>query len=318
MLNVNKVIVSNSFGMEKLIVSFYIDDTDENLDDYTFNVYRSETGTDDYQCIAQNVGYYYFEDYSVNLYNNNIKYFYKIEIVNQITGQRELSESFGFLEVNEPDMWGSAIEEIERAYLHYVIKNDTMLLLKKKRFGQVCRCYDDIRYQTDPKCLSCYGTKYVGGYENAVPIEVNYQNPSQRTQIFEVFDMDGEERSPIQLWTFNFPIVQPEDVLIDSKNNRYRVVSVTPTTKNNFILRQIISIQRIQTSDIVYKIPLIRIRKSHYEEDIAKALYIKDNGVEKFLMAIKDNKNFVLIAKNAYGDNLEEALFSKENKANIG
>lgn len=284
MLNINKIVVSNSFGMDKLVVSFFIDNTEEDLDAYTFNIYRSETGIDDYQCIAQNVGYYYYEDYSVNLYNNNIKYFYKVEAVNQSSGISKLSECYGFLEINEPDTWGAAIEEIERTYLHYVIKNESMLLLKKKRFGQICRCYDDIRYQSDPKCPSCHGTKYVGGYENAVPIEINYQNPSQRTQIFEQFDLDGEERSPIQIWTPNFPIIQAEDVLVDSKNNRYRVVSVTPTVKNNFILRQIISIQKIQTSDIVYKVPLIQIRKSHYEEDLAKSLYIQNNGIESFIL----------------------------------
>ena len=288
MINIDKITVSNSFGMGRLTVFFYLSDTEENLDDYTFNIYRSQTGLNDYECIAQNVGYYYYEDYTVNLYNNNIKYFYKVEALNQSTCERKLSDCFGFLEIEEPDVWGSAIEEIERMYLGCVIKNEPMLLLKKMRFGQLCRCYDDIRCQTNPKCPSCHGTKYIGGYEGGIPIEVNYQNPTQRSQVFELFDMDGETKSPIQLWTPNFPIVQAEDILVDSKNNRYRVTSVTPTTKNYFILRQIISIQRIQTSDIAYKIPLIRIRKSHYEEDLAKALYIQRNGLKAFFAVMKN------------------------------
>lgn len=256
MLNISEITVSNSFGVDRLIIFFKISDTDENLENYTFNVYRSDTGLDDYECIAQNVGFYYYEDYAVNLYNNNIKYFYKIEAVNQETGEHQISDTFGFLEIEEPDMWGAAIEEMERDYLHYVVQNEKMYLLKKKRFGQICRCYDDIREQMDPKCPSCFGVRYVGGYENAVPIEVNYQNPVQRTQMFDLFNSEGEDRSPIQLWTPNFPIIQAEDILVDSKNNRYRVVSVTPTTKNYFILRQIISIQRINNTNIIYKIPI--------------------------------------------------------------
>ena len=256
MLNINKIIVSNSFGMDRLVVFFEISDTDEGLENYTFNVYRSNSGLDDYECIAQNIGFYYYEDYTVNLYNLNVKYFYKIEVVNQETGEHRISDIFGFLEIDDPDVWGASIQEMEQRYLCYVIKNERMFLLKKKRFGQTCKCYDDIRSQIDPKCPNCFGTRYTGGYERAVPIDVNYQNPAQRTQVFELFDVDGEERSPIQLWTSNFPIVQAEDILVDAKNNRYRVVSVTPTTKNYFILRQIVSIQRINNSNIIYKIPI--------------------------------------------------------------
>lgn len=251
--------------MSRLIVFFQVEDTREDLSKYSFNVYRSNIGTD-FECIAQNVGHYYYEDYDVNLYNGNIKYFYKIEIVNNDTGERLLSDKVSIFGVEEPDNYGFAIAEIEQRYLQYVVNQKQMILLKKKYFGQLCTCFDEVRTQPNPKCKCCFGTRYVGGYSTPVPIMVNYQAPEQASVDVGIQDQDNLGEAPVQLWASSFPPISVGDILVDHHNERYRVVSVVSTTKRHFIIRQVLTIAKIQPTDIVYRIPISETLDEEVEE----------------------------------------------------
>ena len=257
MLTIKNIETSCEFGLDKIVVTFEFNDTTEKLSDYTLNLLRSEIGTENsFVLEASNIPYGCYEDYDVDLYDENKKYFYKIEIVNLKTGEKSVSEETSMFMVKPADGWGHAIADIENVYLHNVIRNDKVFLLKKIRSGGVCECWDDIRMTADTRCPLCYGTGYLGGYYAPIDIEVNYANTEQYSQAFAPEDMQGEVRSSKQFWTTNFPVIQPEDVIVDSDNLRWRVTSVMPTRKGKFILRQIINIEKIQKTDMVYKIPI--------------------------------------------------------------
>lgn len=255
MLELRDIQATTKFGLDRVVITYEFEDTNENMSNYTLNLYKSYSGIDDSYFLQQSdIDFFRTEDWDVDLLDENIKYFYKIEFVNIETGETELSKKFAMLKVKEPDRWGHAIAAMEKVYLENVIRNPNMYLLKKIRSGGRCFCFDDIRMVSDPKCKLCYGTSYVGGYEKATPIKVNFANAEQYTQSFDLSNMQGEERSGLQLWTSNYPIIQAEDVLVDDDNIRWRITSVTPTTKGKFILRQILTIEMIQKTDIVYKV----------------------------------------------------------------
>ena len=263
MVYVNSTKATAMFGLDRVVVFFKTADTKEDLNDYTFNLYRSESGIDsDYHLVLSNVPFE-VEDFSVNLYDENIKYFYKIQVVDK-DGNKTMSDETATMFIQNPDKWGTAIADITKMYLHNVVKNDTMYLLKKKRFGTICSCWDDIRRIQLPDCPHCYGTKYAGGYFNPIPIEVNYSGPSTYNQLFEPFNIEGEQESGKQLWTSNYPVIQAEDILVDKWNNRYIVTSVTPTMKDFFLIRQIVTIQKKAKTNIVYDVPLDIERSDFY------------------------------------------------------
>ena len=257
MITVKDIFTSCEFGLDKIVVTYDFYDTSEKLTDYTIDLYRSEVGMDNtFYLEASNIPYGCYEDFNVDLFDENKKYFYKIQCANNLTGEKSMSDTTAAFTVKPADGWGHAIADIENVYLHNVIRNEKVFLLKKIRSGTVCQCWDDIRMTADTRCPICYGTGYVNGYFYPMDIEVNYANTEQFSQAFSQEDMQGEVRSSKQFWTSNFPIIAAEDVIVDSDNFRWRVISVMPTKKDKFILRQIVNIEKIPKTDMVYKIPV--------------------------------------------------------------
>lgn len=256
MLKLKNLKVQTQFSCQFLYITFEIDNTYEKVTDYQFDIYRSLASNGEFEVVSTDVMDFNFKDYTVELYNSAIKYYYKIKITNRKTKEFEYSE---IIPVNDPipDNYGFAINAINNLYLDRVIKG-TMLLLKRKRFGTYCSCYDDIRESSSEQnsCLKCYGTGFLGGYFHPIEIQVNTYNSPSKGERFEPVSVSEEDRM-IQLWTGNFPPLQVGDILVDSSNIRYRIMSWEGTGKGPYFLRQIVQTQKIPETSIEYKIPII-------------------------------------------------------------
>lgn len=251
MINLKNMNISDEFGVEYLYITFEITDTVESLENYNFNLYKSNNAISEFVPIAFNVADFKYRDFAVNLRNFTINYYYKIQIKNKVTGEQVFSDVYQFQKAS-PDNFASAIVEIENRYLNYVVGNTEMILLQKKHMGQICSCYDDVRQMSaDKTCPLCYGTSYVGGYYSPEIIKVNFYNPPTEQFKFSPSD-NAQDQSILQLWTSNFPLIKAEDILVDKNNIRYIVTSNMLTRKNYYVIRQILAIQMVPKYNIVY------------------------------------------------------------------
>ena len=253
MILVKDIEVTDKFGLEFLHVEFRIQDTHENLDNYIFDVYKSYHQTEGFELIQSDIKDFYVLDYDVNLYDNSKNYYYKIKVIDKNSGKELFSDVLGEYRSADTDCESQGILEIHKKYLSCVVKQK-MILLKRKRNGQLCECYDDVRKRANPtNCYECYGTNYVGGYYTPYVVDVNFANVSGKREGFDYTEV-GEEENPLQLWTNNYPFIQIGDILIDRNNTRYIVMTCQPSYKNFFLLRQTVQVSRVPKSNVVYSV----------------------------------------------------------------
>lgn len=256
MIKITSVNTLPQFNKGFMYVTFEIDNTMEDLSDYQFDILRSDASNGDFELVAINVQNFEFKDYSVNLLNQALEYYYKIRITNKRTDEIYESDTKQTT-THTSNNYTSYLRHLNKIYLEDVINNPKIKYLKKKRFGQYCsECYDDVREKPRKQnCKCCYGTKFEGGYYPPVEISVNYLNSPSKPENLGVSGINIEE-TPFQLWTEEFPIISTGDVLVLHDGTMHRVISWASTDNGEQMLRQILQIQKIPYSDIIYKYPI--------------------------------------------------------------
>lgn len=246
-------------SLEYLVVKWEIEDTTESLEAYKYLIYRC-TGADnedEYELVKSVEGNRFeYMDITATQHKRGINYYYKIvpqNIETQAIGK--VCKCISMYD-KKNDIYANYIRHVNKVYLN-VINNDNGYILIKRRFGQKCsRCWDDIRRQhKQSKCPNCFGTGYEGGYHPPSKISFNYLSTTYGKSENVGVDGRGDNSQDIMLWTGSYPLISIGDIFIDENNDRFKVVQVQKTTKNNeFILRQILNLQLLSTSDPAYDI----------------------------------------------------------------
>lgn len=259
MIKFHELNASLEYGLDFVNITFSIHDTNEDLSDYQFDLLRGNSETDDFNQIYSNISDFECNDYSVSLLNPEVRYIYKIRATHIPTSFSIESDQFSYPSINA-DRYAIYLSNIYGMYLE-VLENKSMLVLKRKRTGVRCECFDDVRgSRMADKCDICFGTGYVGGFYKPKEIHVNYVTaPSKQESI----DTKGtfEETSPIQLWTQNYPLIQENDILIDTlTGTRYTVSHWQPSYKTGFLIRQTLQAVKIPESSRLYRVPVSHAR----------------------------------------------------------
>lgn len=256
MIKIKDFEIRTDFGFEFTNISFTIEDTIEDLSVYSFDLYRGSAVNDEFNLVYSNIQNFECNDFSANLLNDEIMYYYKIKITNILTDEFTFSDIMPSYKI-KCDNYAYYLTEVYNKYLEDVIGNEEILLLKRKRTGELCECFDDIRGpRNSDKCEKCFGTGYVGGFYPPMIMRVNYLNTES---IQEEMDIKGTFKSdgPRQFWTCNYPIIQEGDIVLDTLTNaRYTVQSWQPSRKNGFLIRQVIQITRLPESSIFNKVTI--------------------------------------------------------------
>lgn len=256
MISFDKLKASNAFGLEFVNITFSIEDTSENINDYRFDLYKSPIETSNFELLQSNIKNFEFNDYDVNLQLKERRQYYKVKAIKLSTGDFIWSDSFSH-PYTPGDNYTSWFKEVYTQYLN-IVSNKEMLLLKRIRHGQLCDCYDEVRGQSRlaEKCTSCYGTGYANGFYPPAKIKVNFYNAKGSSEAFEVTG-SSEQETNLQLWTNNYPLIQEGDLLIDGLTGERNVVmTVQPSVKNGFIIRQVLQLDEVPEASIYYKIPV--------------------------------------------------------------
>lgn len=143
---------------------------------------------------------------------------------------------------------------------------EPVILLKRIWNGQTCSCSDSRRMHPKVRsCKKCYGTGYVGGYE-----QYNYRRRSDG----RIMVMFGDTTEDLKLssqahleqeykpncWTLPNPAIRDRDLIVrfDFNNDIEFIYEVLNITKDKLFYRhytrQRLALQRMDKTDIVYTI----------------------------------------------------------------
>jgi len=221
--------------------------------DYDFYVLRSEAALGPYDQIAGPLrDQYNLRDITVSLLHKWRQYFYKIRVVNRVTSEEE---TFGPASSTEPEPDLIAAEIIRQEdMLFREFAGRSCILFPARTFGPVCFCYDTVTKKvTRSGCKTCFGTGWLGGFMAPVQVFVQidpYPKISSKSALQERQPGDTAGRM------ISFPPVSPNDILVESENKRWRVISVTPTQRLRANVRQELTIHEIPKGDIEYALPV--------------------------------------------------------------
>lgn len=142
------------------------------------------------------------------------------------------------------------------------------VLIRRVQTGITCKCYLPSNEYPDDRCPSCYGTKFVFGYEQ-------YYNPRSsdgRIQVrvgptaenLKMHEAGLESEFPLDMWTLTVPTIKTRDVIVlfDQNDNEEFRYEVSDVVRNNTILGldggQHLKTFRIRKFDPAYQIRVFR------------------------------------------------------------
>lgn len=243
-----------SFGLDYLDVLWEIEPTTEDIQEYQFFVERSEAEAGPWLQIAGPlVDQYGFRDNAVPLITNTVRpLFYRIRVEQPHTGKVSYSPQFD--QEGRISLLAQEMVRLERVLFEEFI-GVRCWIFPRRTFGQHCpNCFDVVLDKViDEQCVTCWGTGYSGGYHYPVSFWAQIDPPEITDQ---VFTEDHRRTLQYQLRCGPTPAIRPLDLVIDYQNRRYRVVSVSGTSRLGVSIRQEVRLVQIQRGSIEDKIPL--------------------------------------------------------------
>ena len=187
--------------------------------------------------------------------------FYRIEAV---IGDARVRSNVAGLEA-EPDVHVLALQKRER----FKLAKDGIetLLFTRRRSGPRCpRCVIPVQGATAPQCDICYGSGFAGGYYPPLPIYIAPDTLKvEGTQLRQEY---VSEASNANLWTSNWTLIDPEDVLIELRppNHIWYVTSVQRTQRRRKAVRQLLTVNEADPGGPLSRLPVPDLRFPRREE----------------------------------------------------
>lgn len=228
---------------------------DWSMEGSRFSVYRSTSPQDDFQLLGE-TDQRFFVDTTGNFYDENIRYYYRIEgYVGDLKVDEEGPETLIY---NTKDaVAGKFIYEYN--VVLSVMRNPKVCFLLKMREGTKCpNCWNPVTNRVQfADCDVCNGTGIIQGYHPPVISRIS-QDVSQLQLASGEMDEDKVNLSPIRAWIPNYPLLYPEDVMVDINNQRYKVVNVARRTKSQFVIRQVLDLSPLEKGHPAYNVEVDR------------------------------------------------------------
>lgn len=219
---------------------------------YTFQVFKSESPEGPFEDISGEFeDRYLFIDNKLIAGNRWRQYYYKLKVRNKAND--DTVEYGPTSKTPEPDLIAA---ELRRGFQLRMEEIDgrRMWILPARTFGQRCSCWSPIlKKRTRSGCITCFDTGFVRGYLS--PIETWGQlDPSakseQRMTVGATQQSNTTGRFPF------YPMLKPDDLIIEAENRRWRVVTLTQTEKGRAPIHQEVQLQEVEPKDIEFAIPL--------------------------------------------------------------
>jgi len=233
-------------------LSWALQETSEDVLDYTFQVQRSESPNGPWDNLSVPFqDQYLFFDRTLVVGDRWRKYYYQIHVVHVPT---EDCKDFGpFAQIPDADL----IAQELRRHMQLLFKEFAgrrCYVLPVRTFGQRCTCWNSkLRKRTRSGCVLCFDTGWVRGYMH--PIESWIQvDPSPKTKQFT--NVGEQEQSNTTMRLVWYPPLKPDDLIIEPENRRWKVVQVNQTEQGRAAVHQEVQIHEVPPRDIEFRVPL--------------------------------------------------------------
>jgi hypothetical protein len=229
------ILVRRVSTKQLLIKWWYVPHAHEN---FRVEVFRSQgqDGPWDYLATVEE-GATQYCDNAVNQPWNLYGFYYKLRVAD-ISG-KGYADSEPVYCSHEPDHIAKELIRKKQVFLRSR-SGISAAILAKKSWGIHCgRCWDEVRkLPTDPDCPDCFGTGYPGGYTKQFNALALLQPTN--TAYAEI----GPD-----------PYVDPGDVFVDrTLNIRYKITAVQQAAHKQYVVSQILTLQRLDENDVCYKV----------------------------------------------------------------
>jgi hypothetical protein len=221
-----------------------------------FAIFRSTSPENGFELIAENIDQPFFVDYNVNLYDENIRYYYEVK---GFTAGVEVSKDGPVtLEYNQKDAIANKVIHESNVTLR-AMQNPPVFFLIKRRVGEPCdECWNPITKKVRyANCAVCNGTGIIEGYHLPIVSRIS-QDVSQLVMFSSEQDDDKVKLTPIRAWIGNKPLLYPEDVMVDIMNQRYKITNVSRRTKSQYVIRQVIDLTPLEKGHPAYQVDVDR------------------------------------------------------------
>ena len=153
---------------------------------------------------------------------------------------------------------GLAIARNKRLLLERFIGTKCFVFIRKT-FGKKCtNCYDSVRQKSmSSDCPICYGTTFEGGYFAPILIYIKPVHLDRANSKTELQNL--ENLSVGNIWTGNYPLLSPGDLLVEAETPDTRYIIESPVSHSelhNAVVEQRFPVTQIHLSRIEMKVPV--------------------------------------------------------------
>lgn len=229
-------------------------DTDTHeIFDYQFFVSRSEAMMGPYQRIAGPLrDQYQLRDVQVSVLHNWRELYYKLLVLHVPSGATKEFGPCSFTQ-DAPDLIAAEIIRQEDV-LFREFTGRRCWLFPARTFGPRCSCWDlylGRKMRSGHKL--CFDTGFLGGFMSPVEIFVQIDPVGKNLQQTSLQELQPGDTSARMIC---FPPVSPKDILVESENVRWRVISVSSTQRLRTVVHQELRLHQIPKGDVEYDLPV--------------------------------------------------------------
>jgi hypothetical protein len=233
-------------------LSWKLDDTSEDVLDYTFQVQRSESPSGPFENVSvpfQDI--YTFVDNVLVGGHRWRKYFYQLLITRVPTGD---TATFGPV-TKDPDADLIALELRRHMQLLFrEFAGRRCWVLPARTFGQRCTCWNPVlRTKRQSGCRLCFDTSFVRGYLSPIESWMQFDPSAKSEQNTNVGAQQQSNTTARLVW---YPPLKPRDLVVEPENRRWRVVQVNQTEQGRAVVHQEVQLHEVPPKDIEFLVPI--------------------------------------------------------------
>ena len=246
-----------SFNFGQRTLNWTVESTTESISDYELNIYRAEfypqgDVLDQMVLVASGITAesYDWTDYTISgyEYSQHREFYYAAVPTNESTSVQ--GDYVGPSTVIAQADFIADFVKLEQG-IGFRLTGQPLAVLKKKTFGTYCTCYDStLGRQTESNCEDCYDTGFDGGYYDSIIVS-GILNAYPKRQM--IMDWGVWEPGDAMMTLQSYPVISPDDVLVDRVNKRWKIITVNPTNKSMSLIIQNCQIRLIPKSDAIYQ-----------------------------------------------------------------
>ena len=240
-------------------LTWEIADTFEHVNEFVFEIWRSESPEGEYKQHGAVVNNFEFYDNDLNQYSKHREFYYKMIVRNFRNGKETVVGPINLYRsrLRDPEILANEIRRRNNLLLNK-FNGRYAAILKIRTFGERCsECWDKIKKAcTKSMCRTCFRTGYRYGYYNPVFTYINTNPSAKQVRLEEIGELQPGEK---MMWLSNHPLLSPRDLIVfEDTHKRYRVVDRldTSTEMLGVPVHQVIRTFEIPASDVEYLVPV--------------------------------------------------------------